>query len=226
MRDLKRNRSIQGFFASLTHELKTPLTSIRLQSETLLDRPQFPAKEKELVSKILVDAERLSVQVERALELARIEGGGGLNVQSIPLKDYFEQLPSEYKDVTFKMQLEAIEVQADRHALDIILRNIVDNAQKHTQSKHPTLTITGHGVDTDSYEVKITDNGSSVPEIDEKKLGELFHRGSRSQGAGVGLYLIRTLMEKMSGLARFSKSAHSTGQFVVELYFRRGGGSP
>ena len=69
--DMRRARSIQAFFASVTHELRTPLTSIRLQAESIAE--QCDESQRQLVARLLEDTTRLEGQVERTLELARLE---------------------------------------------------------------------------------------------------------------------------------------------------------
>jgi signal transduction histidine kinase len=80
-REQRRARSMQAFFASVTHELRTPLTSIRLQAEAIAEGEQRA----ELARRLLEDSHRLESQIEKTLELARIEGGGSLSDQEIPL---------------------------------------------------------------------------------------------------------------------------------------------
>ena len=80
-REHRRARSMQAFFASVTHELRTPLTSIRLQAEAIAEGEQRA----ELARRLLEDSHRLESQIDKTLELARIEGGGPLSEQAIPL---------------------------------------------------------------------------------------------------------------------------------------------
>ena len=72
---------MQAFFASVTHELRTPLTSIRLQAEAIAEGEQRA----ELARRLLEDSHRLESQIDKTLELARIEGGGPLSEQAMPL---------------------------------------------------------------------------------------------------------------------------------------------
>src|SRR6204780_5664316 len=83
-REQLRARSMQAFFASVTHELRTPLTSIRLQAEAIAEGDQRA----ELARRLLEDSHRLESQIDKTLELARIEGGGPLREQSIPLQPW------------------------------------------------------------------------------------------------------------------------------------------
>src|SRR6202050_1597714 len=85
-REHRRARAMQAFFASVTHELRTPLTSIRLQAEAIAEGEQRA----ELAKRLLEDSHRLESQIDKTLELARIEGGGPLREQSIPLQAWIE----------------------------------------------------------------------------------------------------------------------------------------
>ena len=86
-RESWRARGMQAFFAAVTHELRTPLTSIRLQAEAIAEGDQRA----ELARRLLEDSHRLESQIDKTLELARIEGGGPLAEQSVPLHGWLER---------------------------------------------------------------------------------------------------------------------------------------
>jgi signal transduction histidine kinase len=90
-REHRRARAMQAFFASVTHELRTPLTSIRLQAEAIADGEQSV----EFALRLLEDSHRLESQIDKTLELARIEGGGPLREQSIPLASWLPRTLAE-----------------------------------------------------------------------------------------------------------------------------------
>src|SRR5207342_3527803 len=87
LRDQRRTRASRAFFASVTHELRTPLTSIRLQAESLADKGAAGP----LINRLLEDTSRLEAQVEKTLELARLEGGGTLDLQALPIHAWLER---------------------------------------------------------------------------------------------------------------------------------------
>jgi len=223
VRDSRRSRSIQAFFASLTHEFRTPLTSIKLQAEALKDIEDNP-KHTPYLDRLLEDVERLEGQVQKTLELARVEGGGSLRKEGLPLKSFLQSrvFPS-YVTAQNKLQL-VLEmggdvVTADPAAVTIIFRNLIDNAIKYSITLPAKLAVKsvvcGKGL-----QVEIT-HENTTSHVEEKSLGKLFYRGSNSQGAGVGLYLIKTLMEKMSGSANFqSQGDQNKGRFITQLMFK------
>ena len=87
-RDMQRARGTQAFFAALTHELRTPLTSVRLQTEAIAAGEPT----QELIERLLADTHRLESQIDKTLELARIEGGGSLAEQAIRLDPWLERV--------------------------------------------------------------------------------------------------------------------------------------
>lgn len=219
-RDLKRARSIQAFFASLTHELKTPLTSIRLQAEAIADGTAAPdPKQKELVGRLLEDSSRLETQVERALELARLEGGGPLYVQPVNLRLVVDRmvkssLPWNDDKVKVENRLSNFEIQADVGALQVILRNLLENSVRHSGRDSVVVSFDAEKAGSEVAFV-VRDNGTGF-KGDTRGLGKLFNKGPASQGAGVGLYLIGALMEKMNGRAVFNGGSG----FEARLYFQ------
>ena len=216
-RDLKRTRALESFFTGFTHELKTPLTSIRLQAEALSDTST--AEQNVYLKRLLSDATRLENQVEKTLELARIEGGGTLFVESIGLAEsirrYLVGVPLTADTLNIS---ETLSIRADETALRIILKNIVENTRIHSKNSNAVLTFTASENDT-TVVLNCTDNGENSHNGSDIHLGELFSKGARSSGTGVGLYLIRTLMQRMGGKAVFSKN-HPSG-FQVQLEFQK-----
>lgn len=218
-RDQRRTNALQAFLASVTHELKTPLTSIRLQAEALADTSQSRV----LIERLLEDTSRLEAQVEKTLELARLEGGGALALQPLPIVTWLQRFtrsdqPHGGIEVDFGPSAgDQPLVLADPSALQIIFRNLIENTARHAQSQSARARVS---LESRPREVCVAfaDDGSGF-EGDDRRLGSLFFRGSRSHGAGVGLYLIQTLMELMGGRAEFNTN-HGSG-FETRLHFRR-----
>jgi signal transduction histidine kinase len=216
MRDARRSRAIEAFFASVTHELRTPLTSIRLQAETIAESLSGNRGQQELLNRLLEDSQRLESQVERTLELARIEGGGPVFKQAILLKPWLERFVQNWKPTGVELKLDVpdeLEIEADPGCLQVILRNLVENSVRHS-AKVPLAISLGF---EPPRTLTFRDNGNGF-DGHSRDLGTLFLRGSRSQGAGVGLYLIKVLMDRMGGKARFEGGPG----FAVRLEFAHG----
>jgi signal transduction histidine kinase len=203
-REQRRARSMQAFFASVTHELRTPLTSIRLQAEAIAEGDQRA----ELARRLLEDSHRLESQIEKTLELARIEGGGPLSEQELPLQSWLPRtLPGIAAAHGARLQVSAqVEpdlppVQADAAALQLILRNLLENSVRHSQIDPVSVRLNATR-QANFVRLEYQDNGHGVA-AGSGALGRLFARGRASQGAGVGLYLVRRLMQRMGGRAAF-----------------------
>lgn len=217
-REQRRVRALQAFFAAVTHELRTPLTSIRLQAEAIAEGDQRA----ELARRLLEDALRLSSQIDKTLELARIEGGGPLAEQAVPLHGWLEHTLAEIAQAHGeRVQLvaripEALPaVLADAGALRMILRNLVENSVRHGGVDRVQVQLAA-ALRESRVVLEYQDNGVGIE--DTTTLGRLFERGPHSSGAGVGLYLVKRLMERMNGRAEFHSSR---GQgFRAALWFR------
>ena len=216
-RDRRRTEALAAFLASVTHELKTPLTSIRLQAESLAETSQASP----LIERLLEDTSRLETQVEKTLELARLEGGGALALQAMPIVtwlDRFCRSGSRNTHVDIDIQTppgEAPLVLADPSALRIIFRNLIENTARHSHSAHAEVRVERQD---STVCVSFADRGEGFSG-DAHSLGALFFRGARSQGAGVGLYLVQSLMRLMGGRAEFGSGAGRG--FEARLLFRR-----
>ena len=219
-RDMQRARGTQAFFAALTHELRTPLTSVRLQSEAIA----AGAPTQELIDRLLADTYRLESQIDKTLELARIEGGGALAEQAIRLDPWLERVlrgiaasEGDAVDVTVTLEPALPAIRGDTSALQLILRNLLENSLRHGDRDPLQVTVTANSVNG-NVELKFRDNGRGF-EGDPSRLGRLFQRGSASRGTGVGLYLVRVLMERMGGSVGFSHAPD--GGFATTLRFQR-----
>ena len=219
-RDMQRARGTQAFFAALTHELRTPLTSVRLQSEAIAAGEPT----QELVDRLLADTHRLESQIDKTLELARIEGGGALAEQAIRLDPWLDRVlrgivAADGNEVQLEITLDPAlpAIRGDTSALQLILRNLVENASRHGDRDPIHLDVNVRNAGS-NVEINFSDDGRGF-EGDASKLGRLFQRGSSSRGTGVGLYLVRVLMERMGGKVEFA--AAPGGGFAATLRFQR-----
>jgi two-component system OmpR family sensor kinase len=166
---------------------------------------------------------RLEAQVERTLELSRVEGGGQVYRQTIPVRAWLERLAQSWGEsygerVRFDIsQVEDVSIEADPAALRVILRNLVENSLRHSKRENVAVQIRT-AMQNGSVVLVFQDNGHGYSG-NPRELGQIFHRGPESQGAGVGLYLVQVLMRKMKGWTQFE--GRSSG-FEVSLGFPAG----
>jgi signal transduction histidine kinase len=217
-RESLRARGMQAFFASVTHELRTPLTSIRLQAEAIAEGDQRV----ELAQRLLEDSHRLESQIDKTLELARIEGGGRLAEQAVPLHGWLERMLQGVAATYGSRVALVVElapglppILADAAAVQMILRNLIENSARHAQRERVQVHLAANARG-DQVVLDYRDDGAGTA-VRAQRLGRLFGRGAASAGSGVGLYLVRALMKRMGGRAEFH-SAPGQG-FRAELYF-------
>ncbi|MEN9704985.1 MAG: hypothetical protein RLZZ393_864 [Pseudomonadota bacterium] len=222
-RDMLRARGTQAFFAALTHELRTPLTSVRLQTETIAEGEPTP----ELVERLLADTHRLESQIDKTLELARLEGGGSLAEQDIRLDPWLNRVMGSIVategdaarlEISVEPSLPA--VRGDTSAVQMILRNLVENSVRHGDVECVRVELSARRA-PGGVELRYRDDGRGFTG-EPARLGRMFQRGASSSGTGVGLYLVRVLMERMGGSVEF---AHAEGGgFEARLRFRAAAG--
>ena len=220
LRDMKKTNAMQAFFASLSHELKTPLASMRLQSEVIKDliEDETHSHEKlsELAARLIEDTAKLESELEKSLQLSRIERDGELNLVPISLerylKRYQQKLPT---NLQLELQLDdnAKEIMADELAMNVIFRNLIENTLRHnpTAKKISILTRAHH----DQIKLIYTDGGGEF-QGNPKRLGELFYKFNSTKGSGIGLYLIKNLMRKMFGELIIKHTHHLEFQLVFK----------
>lgn len=221
-RDMRKSRAMQAFFSSLSHELKTPLASMRLQAEVIKDLIEDETHShdqlSELTKRLIEDTNQLESELEKSLQLSRIEQDAPLNLAPMSLERYLKR---QEKKLPLKLEVrinpEAHEVLADELALNMVFRNLFENTQRHNKNSEKILIEASRSGDI--VKVYYDDFGPKFPGHFEK-LGELFYKFNSSKGSGIGLYLIKSLMKKMEGHFEISNKDRLT----FTLSFRAPGG--
>ena len=218
VRDQNKTKSLQAFFASLTHELKTPLASIRLQSEViheiLLSRND-PTLNK-LIDRLIEDTANLEVQMDKILQLSRIERGGDLNIVKVELLPFIKNVSSKMKvpfEVVLKSEKEDLQIMADEFALELILKNLFENTRVHTDSKSVSINLCKKN---NFVVLKYKDEGKFEGDLD--KLGSLFYKFKSTKGSGIGLYLISKLIKKMNGSIFLTKTPSLQHELIFKSF--------
>lgn len=194
-----------NFIYNFTHELKTPVTSLRIYLETFIRHPMDPGDVKKYSTDMLKDIDRLTENIDRILNLARIESqnfGSKVSRESLVafLKDFCRNNASLFRDLEVNIENPSggrFEYPVNAFLLDILLTNIFSNAIRYNESRTPSLTILFK-----SYLQKVTidfiDNGIGVDRADAKKIFRKFYQGDRNNnqantGSGLGLYLVSSI---------------------------------
>lgn len=209
-REYKRNKLIQDFFSTVTHEMKTPLASLRLQVESLLEESPNPSTDK-LLHRLLKDSVRIESQMTKALYLASLMRSEGLYLEDTNLPDLEESFKDDWSELTLITEWTCARVKADRKALESVFRNLLENSVQHgkaTKVKISTEPISGGRVKFEFQDDGIGFHG------DLRTLGRPFIRHTSTSGTGIGLYIIKNLIKKMGG--NFVLRTSESGGFRAE----------
>lgn len=200
-KDQKKTKALQAFFAGLTHELKTPLASIRLQSEVIRDtiEDKYPSEEllEKLTERLIEDTGNLETQMDKILQLSRIERGGNLNPSPVDLISIIRTTHAKRGkglELHIDSQVEDPIIEADLFALELILKNLLENTKSHTENTSIAVSI-----EEKDHLIRLTYDDGGVFQGERSKLGKLFYKHNSAKGSGIGLYLIHKLMDKMHG---------------------------
>ncbi len=214
--DITQLRSLDSmrrdFISNLSHELRTPVSVIRANSETLIDSALDDKKQAKVFAKaILRNAERLTDMVSSLLDLSRIEYGElKLNFQEINLNSYFENYIQSIESLAKKKDINILcklqhkgSVNADSQAIERIMNNLIDNAIKYSD-KGSDITILTSNEDDNYIKVMVEDNGEGISAEDKDHIFSRFYRtasarATENQGSGLGLAIVKHLVNSLNG---------------------------
>jgi signal transduction histidine kinase len=231
--ELKLARQKTDFVSNVSHELKTPLTSIRMFSELLAEgRVNDAAKQKSYLQIITAEAARLTRLINNVLDFSRMESGEKkYNFQPCDLADVARSTAETFRPhleangFKFDCELPAakILVRGDADALSQIIVNLLSNAEKYSNGgKGITLQLAQKQPPLPHAEIKILDRGSGVPRGSEEKVFEKFYRAHDSlssgiQGSGLGLTIARQIARAHGGDVVFEPRAGGGSCFILRL---------
>jgi signal transduction histidine kinase len=200
------------FISSVTHELRTPLASIRAFSEILFDDPDIDFEQRRRFLGILVsETERLSRLVNQVLDLAKIESGhADWRTEVVELQTVIHQAVSateQYVEergcrVHLELPGESAMVWGDRDRIVQVLVNLLSNAAKFAPTGSGEVWIGLSPADA-AWRVCVEDNGHGIPESDLELVFEKFHQtargGAKPGGTGLGLPISRRIIDNLGG---------------------------
>ncbi len=203
---------IKTFAAAVSHEFKTPLTSMRGAIELLSDHlDTMPLEQrKKFLLQLHGDAERLDRLVRRLLELARADTATTVK-RSVEAMPVLERLAAQKSDAALEVRVEGIAgatLPLAEETLETIVSNLLDNARQHARAPdgHVIVTLT-LGRDGDFETLSVADNGPGISPANAQKIFEPFFTTARDRGGtGLGLNICKTLVEAAGGTLVLSQS--------------------
>ncbi|HJR90791.1 MAG TPA: HAMP domain-containing sensor histidine kinase [Aeromicrobium sp.] len=233
VREMRRNDQHDAFINAVTHELKTPLASIRLYLETLQAREVTESQRREFYNVMLSDADRLQRTVEQVLK-AGIAGQraalqhrapvdiAALATEVIETAQRRHHLPDQTMTLSVATPAPSgLLVDGDVDELRTVLSNLVDNAVKYSGDDiHVALEVAAPAPDT--VWVRVKDRGVGIPRSQLKRIFNRFYRfqsrGYKVKGTGLGLYIVRSIVKQHGGRVFAASEGEGKGStFTVEL---------
>ncbi len=227
--ELEQEEQRSTFISVISHELQTPIAIIKGYASTLaradatLDRESLRTRLKAVEE----EADRLNKLVVNLLYASRIQAGG-LQMDITPLEPgplierVAERLRVKNPDTEMQLDIPAHlpMVMADRERIEEVLQNLLDNAIKYSPDK-AQISVTCRAMG-DEVVVSVNDHGMGIPLREQSQIFDRFHRSggdvSRTiQGAGLGLYICRAIVEAHGGRIRVESTLHSGSTFSFSL---------
>jgi signal transduction histidine kinase len=228
-RELRLARQKTDFVSNVSHELKTPLTSIRMFTELLAEgRVEEPEKQRQYLKIIGAETARLTRLINNVLDFARMERGERkyefhlCNLAEIAreiVESYRPQLEQHGFSVNGKIEGEAF-VDGDCDSLKQVLLNLISNAEKYSRERKELEVNLKR--EAEFVEVEVSDRGIGIPKGAEEKIFAKFYRAhdalsSGVQGSGLGLTLARQIARAHDGEVRFRRRQGGGSTFTLRL---------
>src|SRR5260221_9399091 len=230
VREIRRNEQHNAFINAVTHELKTPVASIRLYLETLQTRAVDDAKRKEFYNIMLDESDRLLGTIEQVLRTGRVGGASRkLSLAPINLGRVVEECLARARTL-YHVPQESIAylpgpdvtIMGDPDEVRAAVSNLIDNAVKYSESD-VKVTVETAKVDGKYVSVRVRDQGVGIPPGELKQIFKRFYRvpgqlATRVKGIGLGLYIVRSVAKRHGGRAWAESEGPGRGStFVLQL---------
>lgn len=232
VREIRRNEQQDSFLNAITHELKTPIASIRLYLETLENRPLDESQRRDFYRIMLEDTDRLLGTVEQVLKASQVR-------QRSLRKNWrdlnFAEIVNDVLELTrLRRHLSAnslylsggpageITVMGNAEELRTAVFNLLDNAVKYS-GKEKSIAVDISTPSLDTVSLRVSDNGVGIPPKELKRIFKRFYRAPNSvagqvKGTGLGLFIVRSIARRHGGDAYAESQGEGLGStFTMRL---------
>jgi signal transduction histidine kinase len=231
VREIRRNEQHDSFINAVTHELKTPVASIRLYLQTLQTRELDEEKRREFYRIMLEDSDRLLHTIDQVL---RAGATGSILRRSAKVRLDLGQIARECVELArtrFHLGPEALEyvehtgnaiVLGDSEELKAAVWNLLDNAVKYSQGE-VKIRVELEELHDNKVAVRVTDSGVGISPAELKRIFKRFYRipatvAVRTKGSGLGLFIVRSVAKKHGGKAYAESAGQGQGStFTLQL---------
>ncbi len=229
VREIRRSEQHDAFINAVTHELKTPIASIRLYLQTLQTRPVDEARRNEFYRIMLEDSDRLMNTIEQVLRTGRVGAASRrLNVTTFDLAALVEECVGRSRalhrldgDALEFPGPEPVSIQADADEVRAAVSNLIDNAVKYSGSRVKVNVVIERL--PAAVSVRVRDSGPGISKNELSRVFKRFYRvpgplASSVKGTGLGLYIVRSVAKRHRGRAWAESEGPGRGStFVLQL---------
>jgi len=217
----------RNFLLSITHELKSPIASIKLVLESFIKRVLSTNHINQFSNNALKETDRLNDLVNDLLLAAKVETAYTPNLEKINvtqfLSDIIERLQNKYPSVVFDFRKpnDAVNIHVDKTGLTSVAVNLLENAVKYGIEKSKISTVLRQN-GQDQITIEIADNGIGIPNKEKEKIFERFYRVGnedtrKTKGTGLGLYIVRQIVLAHEGKITVSDNRPQGSIFTISL---------
>jgi two-component system, OmpR family, sensor histidine kinase SenX3 len=232
VREIRRNEQQDSFLNAVTHELKTPITSLRLYLQTLERRSLDEEQRRDFYRLMLDDTDRLLGMVEQVLRAGEIrQRSGRRNWQDLDFSTIIHE-SLELARLRHGLAAEALRFGAEPpgpitlmgnpEELRTAVANLIENAVKYS-GKQPSIIVDVLTPNIDTVELRVRDNGVGIPRDELKRIFKRFYRvhsraTSQVKGTGLGLFIVRSIIRRHGGEAFAESDGEGRGStFTIRL---------
>jgi two-component system phosphate regulon sensor histidine kinase PhoR len=215
------------FINNLTHELKTPVFTIGVATKILQEKGH--EDEKELISMIRKQVDKLKGQIDKVLELGSIEGKRGfINREEVDLKPMLSELSSNFEQVSklenfeffYNLKGASYPVLADPYHLENAINSLLENARKYSKER-PVIDLEAF-IEGKHLIIKVRDRGIGISAQDLKKIFDKYYRVSdgdlhRVKGYGLGLNYVKRIVHLHKGKIEVESTVHEGSTFILKI---------
>lgn len=217
----------EDFISNFSHEIRTPLTILNGQIQNLRNSNQARNQnELDIMNKIENNSRRLTNLFDDMLSLTSIEKQKNINYELIKLEDLINivcqdmQLKYPQKNIEFKINIEAKDINGDYNLIEQAFLNLIDNAIKYS-SENPIVEITSE-FQNNNVIISIKDSGRGIPEEQKHRIFERFFRvdysrNSQIVGTGLGLAIVKHIIQKHNGKIKVDSKIERGSCFIITL---------
>jgi signal transduction histidine kinase len=224
--EIKANKKLNNFLLSVTHELKTPVASLKLINKTLTHRKLDSDKSLELLKTAQDETIRLESLVNNILTAAQMDNNYDYNFESIDLNNIIKERILRFRKIYENIDIQLIDkvdkanIKADKESIVKLVDNLLDNAIKYSDKKDPVvlqLEKVGNKV-----KFVVADLGIGIKDSEKKRILDKFYRVGdentrASKGTGLGLFIVKEICRAHKATIRIQDNQPKGTRFIIEF---------